>query len=73
MSSSLQLMLHKNLILTHSDTVFSQAVLEIIHSVPKRTRVWLLGDFNGHVGRELNSIAVGRLVEQVRTNNSSCV
>ena len=48
---------------------FFQAVLEITHAVPRRTRVWLLGDFNGHVGTDTRSPAVGRFGEQVTNNN----
>ena len=38
-----------------------QAMLEIIHSVPRRARVWLLGDFDGHVGAEFRSSAVKQI------------
>lgn len=50
---------------------FFQAMLEIIHSVPKRTRVWLLGDFNGHIGAEFWSPAVGHRTDEVTNNNGS--
>lgn len=49
---------------------FFQALLEIIHAVPRRTRIWMLGDFNGHVGADLCSTAVGPLAESVTTNNN---
>ena len=43
--------------------------MEILHSVPKRTRVWLLGDFNGPVGRNLRSTAVGPQATDETNNN----
>ena len=50
---------------------FFQALLEIIHSVPRRTRVWLLGDFNGHIGQEFWSPAVGPHTNEITNNNGS--
>ena len=49
---------------------FFQALLEILHAVPRRTRIWMLGDFNGHVGADLCSTTVGPLAESVTTNNN---
>ena len=49
--------------------LFFQALMEILHSVPKRTRVWLLGDFNGHVGHNSRSTAVGPQATDVTNNN----
>eukprot|EP00439_Symbiodinium_sp_Y106_P026342 s1148_g3.t1 len=43
--------------------------MEILHSVPKCTRVWLLGDFNGHVGHNSRSTAVGPQATDVTNNN----
>ena len=48
---------------------FFQSLLEMIHSVPRRTRVWVLGDFNGHVGIDMRSPAVGRMSEPNTNNN----
>ena len=49
--------------------LFFQALMEILHSVPKCTRVWLLGDFNGHVGHNSRSTAVGPQATHVTNNN----
>ena len=49
--------------------LFFQALMEILHSVPKCTRVWLLGDFNGHVGHNSRSTAVGPQATDVTNNN----
>ena len=53
-----------------SHAVFFQALLEIVHGVPKRTRVWLLGDFNAHVGSDMNSVSVGLHRRDVVTINN---
>ena len=49
---------------------FFQALLEFVHGVPKRTRVWLLGDFNAHVGPDVRSFSVGMQCENVVTNHN---
>ena len=46
-------------------------MLEILHAVPKRTRVWLLGDFNGHVGADLRGSGVGPQCQDVTNNNGA--
>ena len=48
---------------------FFQAILDILHSVPRRTRIWLLGDFNGHIGEDVSSVAVGKLCERTTNHN----
>ena len=53
--------------------VFFQALLEILHAVPKRTRVWLLGDFNGHVGADLRGSAAGPQCQDVTNNNGAAL
>ena len=53
--------------------IFYQALLEIVHAVPKRTRVWLLGDFNAHVGADLRTVAAGNLCQDVTNNNGSAL
>ena len=52
---------------------FYQALLEIAHAVPKRTRVWLLGDFNAHAGADLRTVAAGNLCQDVTNNNGSAL
>ena len=53
-----------------SREVFFQALLEIVHGVPKRTRVWLLGDFNAHVGSDVSSVSVGLHRREAVTNHN---
>ena len=48
---------------------FFLAILEMMQAVPRRTRIWLLGDFNGHVGSDLRSAAVGRHTAGNTNNN----
>jgi hypothetical protein len=48
---------------------FFLAILEMMQAVPRRTRIWLLGDFNGHVGSDLQSAAVGRHTAGNTNNN----
>lgn len=41
----------------------------IVHSLPARTRVWVLGDFNAHVGLDLCSASVGTATPEHSTDN----
>ena len=41
----------------------------IVHSLPARTRVWVLGDFNAHVGLDLCSASVGTATPAHSTDN----
>ena len=50
---------------------FFLGLLEMLHAVPKRTRIWLMGDFNGHVGPETHSVSVGRYTEACTNHNGS--
>lgn len=38
---------------------FFTELQQAVHGVPARTAVWLLGDFNAHIGSDLQSQAVG--------------
>eukprot|EP00435_Cladocopium_sp_Y103_P069336 s285_g33.t1 len=40
-----------------------------MQAVPRRTRIWLLGDFNGHVSSDARSVAVGRHTSGNTNNN----
>ena len=49
--------------------VFFTQLQQTLHGLPARTRVWLLGDFNAHIGHDLCSPSVGTFEPEASNDN----